>query len=371
MGGKAVKLFSDSRLVVSQVTRELEARDPRMQGYLDRVRRMRAKFESFDVLHIPRGENTHANSLATLATSSVRNFPRVIIVEDLCTPTSPEKEMEDRSFVYTVDEALAAEAAELMLISFSLFLLTIEANGWRSSQLSGHLEQFLRLHLLGLAPESPRYLCMKGNTTDALRILEKMAQLNQRKLPSGLLVSTKTDRKDEEFSPTEEVLLLSSTKKNTESFLDFCYHLSAIIVDRVGRKLSFIIMLTLVCIFLLPLVFHQSAVLTTGLLFGARMCSMGSITVAYIYGPEIYPTSMRTTGTGIASSTGRIGGMICPLVAVGLVTGCHQTTVIILFEVVIVLSAICAFLFPVETKGQELSDTIGVSKSKEVLVVGD
>ena len=36
---------------------------------------------------------SHANSLATLATSSVRNFPRVIIVEDLCTPTSPEKEV--------------------------------------------------------------------------------------------------------------------------------------------------------------------------------------------------------------------------------------------------------------------------------------
>ncbi|XP_050257150.1 uncharacterized protein LOC126702460 [Quercus robur] len=93
MGGKAVKLFSDSRLVVDQVRGELEARDPRMQGYLDRVRRMQTKFESFDLLHIPRGENTHADSLATLATSSVRNLPRVIIVEDLCTPTSLEKEV--------------------------------------------------------------------------------------------------------------------------------------------------------------------------------------------------------------------------------------------------------------------------------------
>ena len=60
---------------------------------MGRVRRMQTKFESFDLLHIPRGENTHADSLATLATSSVRNFPRVIIVEDLCTPTSPEKEV--------------------------------------------------------------------------------------------------------------------------------------------------------------------------------------------------------------------------------------------------------------------------------------
>ncbi|XP_050267271.1 uncharacterized protein LOC126712106 [Quercus robur] len=93
MGGKIAELFSDSRLVVGQVRGELEARDPRMQGYLSQVRRMQTKFESFDLSHIPRGENTHADSLATLATSSVRNFPRLIIVEDLCTPTSPEKDV--------------------------------------------------------------------------------------------------------------------------------------------------------------------------------------------------------------------------------------------------------------------------------------
>ena len=34
MGGKAVEVFSDSRLVVDQVQGELEVRDPRMQEYL-------------------------------------------------------------------------------------------------------------------------------------------------------------------------------------------------------------------------------------------------------------------------------------------------------------------------------------------------
>ena len=82
MGGRIVELFSNSRLVVGQVRGELEARDPKVKGYLSRVRCMQTKFESFDLLHIPRGENTHADSLATLATSSVRNFPRVIIVEE-------------------------------------------------------------------------------------------------------------------------------------------------------------------------------------------------------------------------------------------------------------------------------------------------
>ena len=35
MGGKAVKIFSDSRLIVGQVGGELEARDFRMQEYLN------------------------------------------------------------------------------------------------------------------------------------------------------------------------------------------------------------------------------------------------------------------------------------------------------------------------------------------------
>ena len=61
---KAVKIFSNSKLVVGQVRGDLEARDPRMQ-----IRSIQSKFEVFDLSHIPRGGNTHANSLATLAMS--------------------------------------------------------------------------------------------------------------------------------------------------------------------------------------------------------------------------------------------------------------------------------------------------------------
>ena len=54
---------------------------------------MQTKFESFDLSHVPRGENSYSDSLATLATSSVQDFPRVIIVEDLHTPSSLENEV--------------------------------------------------------------------------------------------------------------------------------------------------------------------------------------------------------------------------------------------------------------------------------------
>ena len=81
MGGKPIKLFSDSRLIVGQVRGEFEAKDERMQGYLSQVKCLQLKFDSFDLLHVPRSGNAHVDSLAMLATSSAQDLPRVILVD--------------------------------------------------------------------------------------------------------------------------------------------------------------------------------------------------------------------------------------------------------------------------------------------------
>ena len=93
MGGKSVTMFSDSRLVVRQVKGELEARDDRIREYLTRVKYLQKNFESFDLQHIPRSGNTHADSLATLATSLDQSLPRMILVEDLGKPTGERGKM--------------------------------------------------------------------------------------------------------------------------------------------------------------------------------------------------------------------------------------------------------------------------------------
>ena len=53
LGGNAIKVFSDSRLVVGQVGGELEAKDERMQRYLTQVRFLQSRFESFIFMLIP------------------------------------------------------------------------------------------------------------------------------------------------------------------------------------------------------------------------------------------------------------------------------------------------------------------------------
>ena len=70
MGGKAVRVFSYSKLVVGQVRGDLEAHNSRMQEYLCQIRSIQEKIEVFDLSHVPKSGNTYADSLAILATSS-------------------------------------------------------------------------------------------------------------------------------------------------------------------------------------------------------------------------------------------------------------------------------------------------------------
>lgn len=72
----------------------------------------------------------------------------------------------------------------------------------------------------------------------------------------------------------------------------------------------------------------------------------------------MYPTNLRATGVGIATAIGRIGGMVCPLIAVGMGSNCHQTLPVVLFEVTILLSGLTVILLPFETNGKELADTL-------------
>ena len=93
IGGKSIKFFSDSRLVVGQVKGEFKVKDERMQRYLSQVKCLESKFDSFDLLHISRNGNAHADSLAMLATSSAQDLPQVILVENLYKPTETGRDI--------------------------------------------------------------------------------------------------------------------------------------------------------------------------------------------------------------------------------------------------------------------------------------
>ncbi|XP_030941532.1 uncharacterized protein LOC115966434 [Quercus lobata] len=83
LGGEVVELYSNSRLVMGQVNEDFKAQDEMMQGYLAKVQSARPQFKGFVLKQIPRGQNSHANSLAMLATSLGSSLPWVFVVEDM------------------------------------------------------------------------------------------------------------------------------------------------------------------------------------------------------------------------------------------------------------------------------------------------
>lgn len=94
-----------------------------------------------------------------------------------------------------------------MLCSLQFVMPTL---GWRWLLALSALPSSLLLIFYSVAPESPRYLCLKGRTTEAITILEKVARLNGTKLPSGILVSDLTVELSEKSNPSEDTSLISS-----------------------------------------------------------------------------------------------------------------------------------------------------------------
>jgi ribonuclease HI len=56
MGIRRAVLKSDSQVIIGHVDKSSRARDPKLEKYLNTVRRMEASFKGFSVKNIPRGE---------------------------------------------------------------------------------------------------------------------------------------------------------------------------------------------------------------------------------------------------------------------------------------------------------------------------
>jgi ribonuclease HI len=64
MGIRRAILKIDFQVISGHVDKSSKARDPKLEKYLDTVRRLEASFEGFSVKNIPRFENEHADLLA-------------------------------------------------------------------------------------------------------------------------------------------------------------------------------------------------------------------------------------------------------------------------------------------------------------------
>ncbi|XP_077232112.1 uncharacterized protein LOC143866573 [Tasmannia lanceolata] len=90
-GARELKAYCDSQLVANQIQGVYEARDERMIKYVAKVRQLASKFESFEVIRVPRTENNKADVLSKLAASGYTTLGSI------CTEFLPRSSIENKA----------------------------------------------------------------------------------------------------------------------------------------------------------------------------------------------------------------------------------------------------------------------------------
>ncbi|KAH9688200.1 Ribonuclease H [Citrus sinensis] len=82
-----VKIRTDSQLVANHVSERFQPRDDKMEQYLKIVRQMMGKFETVEVIQIPRGQNSRADILARMAAVADPKMPKSVPLEVKSSPS--------------------------------------------------------------------------------------------------------------------------------------------------------------------------------------------------------------------------------------------------------------------------------------------
>jgi putative MFS transporter len=133
------------------------------------------------------------------------------------------------------------------------------------------------------------------------------------------------------------------------------YFSAAWLIERAGRK--FVLVTYLLGTAVSALVFGNSE--TIGMLIGAGIFlsffNLGAWGALYAYSPEQYPTVIRGTGTGMAASFGRIGGILGPLLVGTMLAADYGVGwIFAIFCGAIIIGALAVAFLGTETKQMEL-----------------
>ena len=91
------------------------------------------------------------------------------------------------------------------------------------------------------------------------------------------------------------------------------YFLGAYLNERIGRRATITLGMLLGALSALSLAFAKSDLLVTVAGIGLSLFMNMAAAGLYAYTPEVFPTSVRSTGTGTASSIGRLGAIAGPI----------------------------------------------------------
>jgi putative MFS transporter len=136
------------------------------------------------------------------------------------------------------------------------------------------------------------------------------------------------------------------------------YYSAAFISERLERKWTIVLYLSGGAAAACGLAFSSSSaeILVWGMLLSFFM--NGNAALEYTYTSEIYPTAIRTTGLGVASAVGRVGGVLAPILIGFSYSSVGFGGVFGMLLIMLVLGAAVIAVFGQRTTGRSL-ESIG------------
>nr|XP_048276705.1 solute carrier family 22 member 1 [Myodes glareolus] len=280
---------------------------------------------------------------------------------------------------------------------------------WRWLQMAVSLPTFFFLLYYWCVPESPRWLLSQKRTTQAIRVMEQIAQKNGKLPPADLKMLCVEEDVSEKQSPSfVDLYRTPKMRKHTfilmylwfscavlyqglimhmgatggNLYLDFFY--SALMefpaafiilatIDRVGRIYPMAIsnLVTGAACLIMIFIPHELHWLNTTLACLGRMGATIVLQMVCLVNAELYPTFIRNLAMMVCSALCDLGGIFTPFMVFRLME-VWQALPLILFGVLGLTAGAMTFLLP-ETKGVTLPETIeeaenlrkGRSKAKE------
>jgi MFS transporter, putative metabolite:H+ symporter len=132
------------------------------------------------------------------------------------------------------------------------------------------------------------------------------------------------------------------------------YYSAAFISEKLDRKWTIVLYMLLggASAHLMSSAGSDASIMFAGFLLSFFM--NGTYAGIYAYTPELYPTAFRTTGMGVASSFGRIGGLSAPIVIGYTFTRIGFGGVFLITTIVLVTGALAVGLLGIRTAGKSL-----------------
>ncbi|WP_298271321.1 MFS transporter [uncultured Bradyrhizobium sp.] len=281
------------------------------------------------------------------------------------------------------------------------FIVPAYENGWRIVLVITAVPVVMLLWWRRSLPESPRWLESRGRETEASAVLDRIeasfaregpvlpAPIAEPALPAvssgtllGNFAALLAGRQARITTMTWIMWLsitfsyysffvwipgllvqngMSITKSFGYSLAMYCaqvpgYFTAAFFNERIGRQATIASYMLLGGVSALGLAFAKSdaEIMTAGLLLSFFM--NGTYAGVYAYTAEVFPTSIRTTGAGLASAIGRIGAIAAPILVGYLYPNFGFAGVFGVTTSVLLIGALTVVLMGVPTRGRSLEE---------------